>query len=58
MYGYEVPIMISVSQFSITSSHGAVPSRPMPPVVYGESSGTQPLPSNGFTIGAPSNSAS
>ena len=34
-----------------------VPSRPMPPVVYGLSSGTQPLPSSGLTIGAPSSSA-
>src|SRR5256885_901457 len=36
----------------MASSDGAVPSRPMPPVVYGESSGTVAFPSSGFTIGA------
>ena len=34
-----------------------VPSRPMPPVVYGLSSGTAALPSSALTIGAPSRSA-
>ena len=34
-----------------------MPSRPMPPVVYGESSGTTALPSRALTIGAASVSA-
>ena len=36
----------------------SVPSRPMPPVVYGQSSGTTALPSSGLTIGPPTFSAS
>ena len=50
--------MISVSHSCIASCDGAVPSRPMPPVVYGLSSGTTALPSSGLTIGAPTISAS
>ena len=34
-----------------------MPSRPIPPVVYGESSGTVPLPDSVLMIGAPSVSA-
>ena len=34
-YGNDEPTMNSVSQFSIASCDGLVPSRPMPPVVYG-----------------------
>ena len=44
VYGKLVPTMNSVSISSISSSDGRVPSRPMPPVVYGESSGTTALP--------------
>ncbi len=50
--------MISVSQSCMASCDGAVPSRPMPPVVYGLSSGTTALPSSGLTIGPPTFSAS
>ena len=50
--------MNSVSQFSIASCDGLVPSSPMPPVVYGLSSGTQALPNSGLMIGAARISAS
>ena len=53
-----VPTISSVSHSSIASCEGSVPSRPMPPVVYGLSSGTAALPSSALTIGAPSVSAS
>ncbi len=33
MYGYEVPIISKVSHSSRTSSEGAVPGSPIPPVV-------------------------
>src|SRR5439155_16340615 len=46
-----------VSQDSIASCDGRVPSSPMPPVVYGLSSGTQALPRSALMIGAPSTSA-
>ena len=39
MYGNDVPTISSVSQLSIASCDGCVPSSPMPPVVYGLSSG-------------------
>ena len=44
MYGNDVPTISSVSHSSRASCDGAVPSSPIPPVVYGLSSGTQPLP--------------
>ena len=53
MYGKLLPAMISVSHSCIASCDGAVPSRPMPPVVYGLSSGTTALPSSGLMIGPP-----
>ena len=58
MYGKLVPIMISVSHSSMASTEGAVPSRPMPPVVYGLRSGSTPLPSSALTTGPPTVSAS
>ena len=57
VYGKLVPTMNRVSISSIRSSDGLVPSRPIPPVVYGESSGTVALPDSVLTIGAPSVSA-
>ncbi len=57
VYGKLVPTMNRVSRSSISSSDGAVPSRPIPPVVYGESSGTVALPDSVLMIGAPSVSA-
>ena len=57
MYGNVLPTISSVSQSSIASCEGLVPSSPMPPVVYGLSSGTQALPSSALMIGAPSVSA-
>ena len=44
VYGKFVPSISSVSTSSISSSLGAVPSSPRPPVVYGESSGSTILP--------------
>ena len=41
----------------IPAADGSVPSRPIPPVVYGESSGSTALPSSAFITGAPSLSA-
>ena len=55
--GEDVPTMSSVSQASSASWEGFVPSRPIPPVVYGLSSGTAALPSSALMIGAPSFSA-
>ena len=49
--------MSSVSQPSMTSSLGRVPSRPSPPVVSGSSSGSTALPGNVLTTGAASSSA-
>src|SRR5438552_1929969 len=43
--------MKRMSQPAIASWEGLVPSRPMPPVVYGLSSGTQALPSSGLMMG-------
>ena len=57
MYGYDVPTISRVSHSSSASCDGSVPSSPMPPVVYGLSSGTAALPSSALTIGAPSVSA-
>ena len=57
MYGKLVPTISSVSQSSISSSLGLVPSSPRPPVAKGESSGTTVLPGSVLTIGAPSASA-
>ena len=55
MYGMLEPTIRSVSHSAIASSEGSVPRRPMPPVVYGLSSGTHDLPSRALTIGAPEN---
>ena len=57
-YGNDVPTISKVSQVSIASWDGFVPSSPIVPVVYGLSSGTAALPSNALIIGAPSTSAS
>ena len=57
-YGKVVPTMTSPSHSSIASSEGRVPSRPTPPVVNGESSGTVALPSSGLMIGPATMSAS
>ncbi len=57
MYGKLVPTMNRVSISSIRSSDGLVPSSPIPPVVYGESSGTVAFPGSVLTISAPSASA-
>src|SRR5881392_3650526 len=51
MYGNLDPAMMSVSHSLSASCDGAVPRRPIPPVVFGARSGTTALPSNGFTIG-------
>src|SRR3954454_19869352 len=56
-YGKLDPTIKRLSHPSIATSEGRVPSRPMPPVVYGESSGTQALPSSGLMIGPASTSA-
>ena len=58
MYGKLDPTMRIESHSSMASSEGSVPSRPIPPVVYGDSSGTVAFPRSGFTIGAAINSAS
>ena len=55
--GNEVPTIRSVSHSSRASWEGLVPSRPMDPVVYGQSSGTAAFPSRALTMGAPSRSA-
>ena len=57
MYGNDVPIISSVSASFIVSLDGEVPSRPIPPVVYGLSSGITALPRSALTIGAPNFSA-
>ena len=57
VYGKLVPTRNRVSISSIRSSDGLVPSSPIPPVVYGESSGTVALPDSVLTIGAASVSA-
>ena len=57
IYGNDVPTISSVSQSSIASCDGSVPSSPIVPVVYGLSSGTAAFPSSALTIGAPSISA-
>ena len=51
VYGKLVPTRNRVSISSIRSSDGLVPSSPIPPVVYGESSGTVALPDSVLTIG-------
>ncbi len=53
VYGKFVPTRNRVSISSISSSDGRVPSSPIPPVVYGESSGTQAFPDSVLTIGCP-----
>ena len=58
VYGKLVPTSSRVSMSDISSADGLVPSRPIPPVVYGESSGTAAFPDSVFTTGADRVSAS
>ena len=57
MYGNDVPIINNVSASLIASLDGSVPSKPIPPMLYGLSSGTTALPKSALTIGAPNFSA-
>jgi hypothetical protein len=57
MYGNDVPSTSGVSASYMASLDGEVPIRPIPPVVYGLTSGITALPKSALTIGAPSFSA-
>ena len=56
-YGKPVPTISSVSQSSIMSALGFVPSRPIAPVTNGRSSGTTARPLSALATPAPSASA-
>ena len=58
VYGKLVPTMSSVSISSIRSAVGPVPRSPMPPVVYGEPSGSTIFPDSVLITGAARVSAS